>query len=56
MYVALRTRTVVDIAALDKAIATIEAQAPRSPALDLALAELREQRTRKQRSLDPSDG
>lgn len=56
MYAALRTRTVVDIAALDKAIAAIEAQAPRSPALDLALAELREQRSRKQRSLDPSDG
>jgi len=54
MYAALRTRAVVDIAALDKAIAAIEAQAARSPQLDLALAELREQRTRKQRSLEPT--
>ena len=54
MYAALRTRAVVDIAALDKAIAAIEAQDARSPELDLALAELREQRTRKQRSLEPT--
>ena len=56
MYAALRTRAVADIATLDKAIAAIESQPTRSPELDLALAELREQRTRKQRSLDPSDG
>jgi nitrogen fixation/metabolism regulation signal transduction histidine kinase len=56
MYAALRTRTVTDIATLDRAIAAIEAQTARSPELELALAELREQRTRKQRSLDPSDG
>jgi hypothetical protein len=56
MYAALRTRTVADIATLDRAIAAIEAQSARSPDLDVALAELREQRTRKQRSLDPSQG
>jgi hypothetical protein len=38
---------------LDKAIAAIEAQPTRSPDLDVALAELREQRERKQRSLEP---
>jgi hypothetical protein len=56
MYAALRTRTVADVATLDRAIAAIESQSTRSPELDLALAELREQRTRKQRSLDPSPG
>ena len=56
MYAALRTRTVVDIAALDKAIAAIELQATRSPELDLALAELREQRARKKLSLEPTSG
>jgi len=56
MYAALRTRTVADVATLDRAIAAIESQSTRSPELDLTLAELREQRTRKQRSLDPSPG
>jgi len=56
MYAALRTRAVADIAALDKAIAAIETQAARSAELDLALAELREQRSRKQRSIDPTSG
>jgi hypothetical protein len=56
MYAALRTRTVVDIAVIDKAIAAIEAQATRSPDLDLALAELRELRARKQRSIEPTTG
>lgn len=56
MYAALRTRTVADIGTLERAIAAIEAQATRSPELDLALAELREQRTRKQRSLEPTSG
>ena len=54
MYAALRTRAVGDIAVLDKAITAIEAQPTRSPEIDLALAELREQRTRKQRSIDPT--
>jgi hypothetical protein len=53
MYAALRTRAVGDIAVLDKAIAAIEAQPSRSPDLDVALTELREQRERKQRSLEP---
>jgi nitrogen fixation/metabolism regulation signal transduction histidine kinase len=53
MYAALRTRAVGDIAVLDKAITAIEAQPTRSPDLDIALAELREQRERKQRSLEP---
>ncbi|HJX51992.1 MAG TPA: hypothetical protein VJ801_04425 [Polyangia bacterium] len=56
MYAALRTRAVADIATLDKAIAAIESQPTRSPELDLALAELREQRTRKQLSLEPTAG
>jgi hypothetical protein len=56
MYAALRTRTVVDVAILDRAIAAIEAQPTRSPELDLALAELREQRARKQRSIGPAAG
>ena len=48
MYAALRTRAVADIATIDKAIAAIEAQPTRSSELELALAELREQRARKQ--------
>jgi hypothetical protein len=56
MYAALRTRAVVDVAVLDRAIAAIEAHTARSPELDLALAELREHRARKQCSLEPSDG
>jgi hypothetical protein len=54
MYAALRTRAVADVAILDKAIAAIEAQVTRSPELDLVLAELREQRIRKQLSLAPT--
>jgi hypothetical protein len=53
MYAALRTRTVADIATLDKAIAAIEAGPTRSSELELALADLREQRTRKQLSIEP---
>ena len=56
MYAALRTRTVADIATLDKAIAAIEAGPTRSSELELALADLREQRTRKQLSIEPSQG
>lgn len=56
MYAALRTRTVTDVAILDRAIAAIEAQSARSPELELALAELREKRTRKQLSLEPTAG
>ena len=54
MYAALRTRAVADVAILDKAIAAIQAQVTRSPELDLVLAELREQRIRKQLSLAPT--
>jgi hypothetical protein len=53
MYAALRTRAVGDIAVIDKAIAAIEAQPTSSPEVELVLAELREQRERKQRSLEP---
>ena len=56
MYAALRTRAVADIATIDKAIAAIEAQPTRSSELELALAELREQRARKQLSLEPHQG
>jgi hypothetical protein len=56
MYAALRTRAVGDIAILDKAIAAIEAQGTRAPEIDIVLAELREQRTRKQVSLEPMAG
>jgi hypothetical protein len=56
MYAALRERAVTDVAILDKAIAAVEAQPARSPALDLVLAELREQRVRKQRGLEPTSG
>jgi nitrogen fixation/metabolism regulation signal transduction histidine kinase len=56
MYAALRARTIADIATLDRAIAAIEAQPTRSSELDRALAELREQRTRKQLSLEQKSG
>ena len=56
MYGALRNRTLADVALLDRTIAAIEAQPARLPALDLALAELREQRTQKQLSLESKPG
>jgi len=54
MYAALRTRAVADLMLLDKTIAALDSQSPRSPEVDLLLAELRAHRKRKQVSLDPT--
>jgi hypothetical protein len=52
MHEALRTRAAADVHTLAHAIAAVEAVNPKQPALQEALAELRELRRQKEQSLD----
>jgi hypothetical protein len=53
MYESLRTRVAGDVQALANAIAVLEGASPKTPAMQEALAELRQLRRQKEQSLDP---